>query len=200
MSRGWIGVDLDGTLAMFDGESPPDVVGQPIYPMVQRVKHWLARGHEVRIVTARADGGEAAASQGNPLAEAYRDVDRVIGHIQDWTAQHVGARLPVTNKKDYGMIELWDDRAVRVVHNQGYPCCIPGLSHLTSTAAYLHQIATLVRTLQLMLFEISSRMQHEQNEPGRQACSAADAQLSGVTAALRELLDEYTNGLKTRTA
>jgi hypothetical protein len=29
----------------------------------------------------------------------------------------------VTCMKDYGMIQLWDDRAVRVVENTGQPCC-----------------------------------------------------------------------------
>ena len=53
MLHGWIGVDLDGTLATFDA-SDPDVVGPPIPAMVQRVKRWLQEGREVRIVTARA--------------------------------------------------------------------------------------------------------------------------------------------------
>jgi hypothetical protein len=45
MSYGWIGVDLDRTLAhRSDDESfDPSHVGRPIKPMVERVKRWLNR-------------------------------------------------------------------------------------------------------------------------------------------------------------
>ena len=54
------------------------------------------------------------------------EVERIRTMIQDWTEQYIGVRLPVTNQKDYGMVELWDDRAVRVVINTGHPCCEQG--------------------------------------------------------------------------
>ena len=38
---------------------------------------------------------------------------------RNWCEDHIGQKLPVTNLKDYGLIELWDDRAVRVVKNRG---------------------------------------------------------------------------------
>ena len=53
MTRGWIGVDLDGTLATHDGKRSQRI-GAPIPAMVERVKMWLREGREVRIVTARA--------------------------------------------------------------------------------------------------------------------------------------------------
>lgn len=59
-NKGWIGVDLDGTLAHYDGWKGPEHIGAPIPAMVERVKAWLAEGKEVRISTARADGGEVA--------------------------------------------------------------------------------------------------------------------------------------------
>ena len=99
----WIAVDLDGTLAEYHGWVP-NHIGEPIPVMVSRVKEWLARGQKVKIMTARAahdeDGAEA----------------KLIG---DWTEKHIGQRLEVTCCKDYGMIEQWDDRAVRVVANTG---------------------------------------------------------------------------------
>lgn len=116
---GWIGVDLDGTLAHYDGWVHETHIGDPIPIMANRVRAWLADGRDVRIFTARADGGDVAVAMGNPAGEAFRDVQRIIGIIQDWTEQHFGVRLPVTNKKDYGMVELWDDRAVQVVPNTG---------------------------------------------------------------------------------
>ena len=51
---GWIGVDLDGTLAHYGGWVEPERIGQPIAPMVARIKEWLGQGIEVRIFTARA--------------------------------------------------------------------------------------------------------------------------------------------------
>ncbi len=33
--------------------------------------------------------------------------------------KHIGKELEITNVKDFGMIELWDDRAVQVIPNTG---------------------------------------------------------------------------------
>lgn len=102
---GWIGVDLDGTLAHYEGWKGADHIGDPIPEMLKRVTAWLALGIEVRIFTARAS-----------IAEQ-------VPPIHAWCLKHVGMVLPVTNVKDFGMVELWDDRAVRVVPNLGHPCC-----------------------------------------------------------------------------
>jgi len=53
--RGWIGVDLDGTLAKSVKAQNGEEIGGPIHPMVQLVKVWLARGEDVRIFTARVN-------------------------------------------------------------------------------------------------------------------------------------------------
>lgn len=119
--NGWIGVDLDGTLAEYTEWKSFEHIGEPIPEMVNRVKKWLAAGRDVRIFTARVDGGEVALSMGNPAGEQFRDVSRVTELIQDWCMEHIGARLPVTCRKDYGMVELWDDRAVQVIPNTGIP-------------------------------------------------------------------------------
>ncbi len=50
---GWYGVDLDGTLAHYDGWMGPTEIGPPISKMVHRVRRWLAEGRDVRIFTAR---------------------------------------------------------------------------------------------------------------------------------------------------
>lgn len=116
---GWIGVDLDGTLAHYGEFKGVEHIGAPIPAMLERVKRWLAEGREVRIFTARVDGGEAALIGGNKDGEQFMDVDRAKGYIEAWCLQHIGQKLPVTNRKDYGMIELWDDRAVQVEMNTG---------------------------------------------------------------------------------
>ena len=57
---------------------------------------------------------------------ALQNIEQLV-RIQDWTEKHIGHRLPVTCEKDYGMIELWDDRAVRVIHNKGEIWCAADL-------------------------------------------------------------------------
>ena len=115
---GWIGVDLDGTLAVYGGRVGPESIGAPIKPMVDRVKRWLVEGKDVRIFTARIWNGEVG---DNPNEEPWKDVGAVRGYIENWCREHIGQALPITNVKDYGMIELWDDRAVQVEMNTGIP-------------------------------------------------------------------------------
>lgn len=125
--RGWIGVDFDGTLAQYGTWVSADHCGEPIMPMVERVRRWMALGHEVRIFTARIHPVDACVRPGEAAPERVRgvDVDRyiqacqAITAIRAWSLQHIGQVLPITNVKDYGMIELWDDRAVQVRPNTG---------------------------------------------------------------------------------
>ncbi len=115
----WIGVDLDGTLAVWDGWRGIEHIGEPVEPMAARVRAWLAQGEEVRIFTARVDGGQAALAMGDENGRAHADVAAVKRHIEQWCLEHLGAVLPITNVKDYGMRELWDDRAIGVERNTG---------------------------------------------------------------------------------
>jgi hypothetical protein len=111
VSGGWVGVDLDGTLAFYDGWKGPAEIGEPIELMLERVKKWIKEGLEVRIFTARVW------TDGTP----QRDNDvRLARHaIAAWCNKHLGLVLCITNQKDMGMVALWDDRAVRVETNTG---------------------------------------------------------------------------------
>lgn len=100
---GWIGVDLDGTLATYSGWS--EEVGEPIPAMVQRVKRWLREGKDIRILTARGAMGQGKWDQ--------------ICKIHDWCLEHIGESLEVTASKDHEMLRLYDDRVVQVVANEG---------------------------------------------------------------------------------
>ena len=75
---GWIGVDLDGTLAKY-GSWNGGQIGDPIPLMVERVKQWIAEGVEVRIFTARVGSG------GGYSLESGRsdDNEEVIRHRLD---------------------------------------------------------------------------------------------------------------------
>lgn len=103
-NQGWIGVDLDGTLARYDGWRGIEHIGEPVPAMVDRVKAWLAEGRDVRIFTARVSGDDAA---------------KAADFIFDWCVVHIGQPLAITNQKDFAMVELWDDRAVQVEINTG---------------------------------------------------------------------------------
>lgn len=105
MDRGWIAVDLDGTLARYEGWVSANHIGDPVPEMLERVKAWLAGGRRVKIFTARAMERSA------------------IPPIHRWLERHGLPALEVTNVKDYDMIELWDDRCVRIVKNTGRRCC-----------------------------------------------------------------------------
>lgn len=106
-SLGWIGVDLDGTLAEYYGWVSDTHIGGPIPAMAERVRNWLAAGQEVRIFTARVSARDVG------------HVARMVKIIQDWTEEHFAQRLVVTCAKDYSMIQLWDDRCVQVEANTG---------------------------------------------------------------------------------
>lgn len=101
---GWIGVDLDGTLATYDRWRGPDHVGAPIRRMRRRVVDWRAEGHpelktrDIRIFTARVNSDDA---------------------IRTWCRRHLGEELPITNVKDFGCLRIYDDRARQVVENTG---------------------------------------------------------------------------------
>jgi hypothetical protein len=114
MKDGWIGVDLDGTLAEHywphDGPFDELRIGKPIPGMLERVKRWIAEGQEVRIFTARV---------GPQYPASIRTLPAIRWAIAKWCVDHLGRALPITATKDYEMVELWDDRAVRVVHNRG---------------------------------------------------------------------------------
>ena len=104
--KGWYGVDLDGTLAHYDGWKGEDIIGPPIPVMVEQIKKWLSEGITVKIMTARVSRhGDAKI--------------RNIKTIQDWLEANDLPRLDVTCKKDMAMIALFDDRAYHVLHNDG---------------------------------------------------------------------------------
>ena len=90
----WIGFDFDGTLA-------EEITLKPIKPIVDLLKTYLKNGTECRIVTARA---------GHPEG---------IQIVENWLKNQGLPELQVTNKKDYGMIVLYDDRAIQVITNTG---------------------------------------------------------------------------------
>jgi len=100
----WIGVDLDGTLAHYDGWKGFEHIGDPIPATVDLINKLISEGTKVKIFTARAiDPG-------------------AIPTILDWIKVHNLPDMEVTNIKDLGMIALIDDRAIRININSGELC------------------------------------------------------------------------------
>ena len=97
----WTGVDLDGTLAVWDGTSSLDRIGPPVPAMLTFVKRMVENGIRVKIFTARASD------------------PRQIPKIRKWLEKNGLPPLEITNVKDYSMERLYDDRAVQVEPNTG---------------------------------------------------------------------------------
>lgn len=108
--EGIYGVDLDKTLAHYT--SWKDEIGEPIMPMVSRVKQWLDEGREVVIFTARVALEDGFTPES--IAEQHK-------LIKAWCKKHIGRELKVTALKSRHIVQFWDDRAVQVIPNQGVP-------------------------------------------------------------------------------
>jgi hypothetical protein len=115
---GWIGVDLDATLAEYHGWKGAGHIGAPVPAMVERVKKWLADGVKVKVFTARVcvTGGYSEVSKQQANIDFADEQTRLI---KAWCLEHIGQELEVTCVKDFACIEIWDDRAVQVVPNKG---------------------------------------------------------------------------------
>jgi hypothetical protein len=86
-----------------------DHIGEPVLRMIEKVRQYLAMGRKVRIVTARCA----------PEGRTDEEISHIHNVIEDWCERHIGVRLPVTCSKDYGCVEIHDDRAVQIVPNTG---------------------------------------------------------------------------------
>lgn len=99
----WIGVDLDGTLAEYNG-SMGKSIGQPVAPMLDLVRSLISQGIDVRIFTARAS---------DPNQQPA---------IKGWLKRHGLEQCAITNIKDFDCHLILDDRAVRIEWNKGEKC------------------------------------------------------------------------------
>lgn len=91
--NGFKGVDFDGTLVKENGPG----FNEPVWPMVERVRGWLDNGEDVIIFTARG----------------YQKT------VEDFCVKYFGKPLPITNVKQRGMSEWYDDRAIAVERDTG---------------------------------------------------------------------------------
>ena len=124
--EGWIGIDFDGTLAVYNGYISADHCGEPIRPMVELVREFLAQGEEVRIFTARiypinmCVRPEVDNLPELGLFEALNDAVTALKAIRAYCLTHFGVMLAVTNVKDPGMKVLYDERCRQVESHTGF--------------------------------------------------------------------------------
>ena len=113
MDESWIGVDLDGTLAIYNGQTHE--IGEPVPAMLFRVRKWLADGKKVKIMTARVGKSPGKRSMGGTAS--YIKEQHIL--IDSWCMEHFDQTLEITCEKDFRMSALWDDRAIQVIENTG---------------------------------------------------------------------------------
>lgn len=108
MGQGWVGIDLDGTLALYTAWEGIDKIGEPVEPMLNLVKDLIARGVHIKILTARVS---------SRVPEEQRALAKTA--INQWTEKYFNRTFPITAEKDFAMIECYDDRAITVEYNTG---------------------------------------------------------------------------------
>ena len=103
MSRPWIGLDLDGTLAHFDTWKGNADIGKPIPKMLCIARACIANGFKVKIFTARVCNGPDA-----------------FPPIRKWLKENgLPPDLEITNVKDLDCLEIHDDLAIAYETNTG---------------------------------------------------------------------------------
>ena len=116
METDWMGVDFDGTVHDRTKTKVQGELGPPVPLMVARIKAWRAKGMQVRLLTARVSEHPMKEIPVNNVPE-FQEHQRKI--LSAWCLKHIGEVLPITDRKDGYMYQLWDDRSVCVERNTG---------------------------------------------------------------------------------
>lgn len=103
--KGWVGVDADKTLFVYEDWKEVTHYGPPVPLMVNRILYHLNQGEEVRPFTARVSDPE------------WEPRGRVAW--ERLSQQLFGVSLAATNVKDYEMTLLYDDKAIQIIPNTG---------------------------------------------------------------------------------
>lgn len=120
-NNGWYGFDLDACIAYYDHYRGDAHIGEPIWPMVNLMRKFIADGRRVKIFTARVS--PAAIVGRNPSIKTQEGIEKeltkIVQAIVDWSLQNIGSLVPITATKDYEMITCYDDRCIQIVPNEG---------------------------------------------------------------------------------
>ena len=105
MAKRIIAVDLDGTLAHYDGWKGIEHIGPVIPEVANAMERAQAEGAEVHLFTARVSDPEDA-------AEAHQVISK-------WAEENHFNFASITAVKHKFFTEFWDDRAIQVIKNEG---------------------------------------------------------------------------------
>lgn len=105
MAKRIIAVDLDGTLAQYDGWKGIGHIGCVIPEVANAMERAQAEGAEVHLFTARVSDPEDA-------AEAHKVISK-------WAEANHFTFASITAVKHKFFTEFWDDRAIQVIRNEG---------------------------------------------------------------------------------
>ncbi len=105
MAKRIIAVDLDGTLAYYDGWRGVDKIGHVIPEVLNALRMAQAEGAETWLFTARVSDPADAYTAGM--------------YIKKWLAENNISVNGVTAVKHKFFSEFWDDRAIQVIKNTG---------------------------------------------------------------------------------
>jgi len=100
-----IALDLDGTLAHYDGWKGIEHIGEPVPAMLEKVRDWVEKGYVITIFTARVSVPEEAPDANH--------------HISMWLRKHDLPAFEVTAIKHKKFTMFIDDRAHGVIKNEG---------------------------------------------------------------------------------
>ena len=173
MNSKWYGFDVDGTIADNSAHTfGMGKIGKPIKPMCDLMKKLHAEGRRVKIFTARlSDVGSDRSSQ-----QAVKE------HIWKWCDENLGFRPEITDRKDYKMECLYDDRAKQVVRNTGE--CIEDLYRKLADSVRRDEEPRCLRNLTgeasaiIGAGDADKRAQHAL--PAQRAVQVSDQRLQGV--------------------
>ena len=105
MAKRIIAVDLDGTLAQYDGWKGIEHIGPVIPEVANAMERAQAEGADVHLFTARVSDPEDA-------AEAHQVISK-------WAEANHFNFASITAVKHKFFTEFWDDRAIQVIKNEG---------------------------------------------------------------------------------
>lgn len=105
MAKRIIAVDLDGTLAQYDGWKGIGHIGCVIPEVANAMERAQAEGAEVHLFTARVSDPDDA-------AEAHQVISK-------WAEANHFSFASITAVKHKFFTEFWDDRAIQVIKNEG---------------------------------------------------------------------------------
>lgn len=105
MAKRVIAVDLDGTLAHYDGWKGPEHIGEIIPSVANAMERAQKEGADVWIFTARVSDTD--------------DHNLASDIIAKWLVENKINVSGITAIKHKFFTEFWDDRAIQVIRNEG---------------------------------------------------------------------------------